>query len=73
MRKSRKMRWAWHVARMERNGCVWEFGGKSEAKKALRRPRHRGRIILKSILEKQDEAEWAGFIWLGIRISGEVL
>jgi hypothetical protein len=32
-----------------------------------------GRIILKSILEKQDGVAWTGFIWLRIRTSGGLL
>ena len=40
--KSRRMRWAGHVARMgERRGVYWVFVGKPEGKRPLGRPRHR--------------------------------
>jgi len=40
--KSRRMRWAWHVARMgEERGVYRVLVGKSEGKRPLGRPRHR--------------------------------
>jgi hypothetical protein len=42
MIESRRMRWAWHLARMgeKRNACRI-FVGKPEGKRLLERPRHR--------------------------------
>jgi hypothetical protein len=39
--KSRRMRWAGHVARMRGERCVQGFGGKPEGKRPLGRPRRR--------------------------------
>jgi hypothetical protein len=54
MIKSRRMRWAGHVAHMEEEmiNAYTIFTGKSEGKRSLRRPQHRWRIILKWILVK---------------------
>jgi hypothetical protein len=42
MIKSRRMRWAVHVARMgEELRCIRGFGGKTEGKRPVGRPRHR--------------------------------
>jgi hypothetical protein len=46
--KSRRMRWAWHVARMgEKRNAYRILVGKSEGKRPLGRPRLGGRIILR--------------------------
>jgi len=40
--KSKKMRWAWHVARMEEGRCVHRvLMGKPEGKRQLGRPKRR--------------------------------
>ena len=40
--KSRRMRWAWHVARMgEKRGCIGSYWGTPEGKRPLGRPRRR--------------------------------
>ena len=40
--KSRRMRWAGHVARMgEERGCIGSWGGKPEGRRPLGRPRRR--------------------------------
>jgi hypothetical protein len=49
--------------------CIEDFGGKA------RRDHYEdldvgGRIILKWILERQDEMVWTGLIWLRIGTSG---
>jgi hypothetical protein len=51
--KSRRMRWAGHVAYMRelRNACSI-LVGKPGGKRPLRRPRRRWKIILESILGK---------------------
>jgi hypothetical protein len=53
MIKSRRMRWAGHVARMgEKRKHIGYWWGKSEGKRPLGRPRHRWWIILGWILER---------------------
>jgi hypothetical protein len=52
MIKSRRMRWAGHVARLgEKRTAYRILVGKPEGKRPLGRPRHRGWIILNWILE----------------------
>jgi hypothetical protein len=47
--KSRRMRWAGHVARMgERRSACMVLGGKPEGKKSFGRPRPRLEIIIKT-------------------------
>jgi hypothetical protein len=54
--KSRRLRWAGHVARIgERRGAYRVLVGKPEGRTPLGRPRLR-RIILKWILERLDGA-----------------
>jgi hypothetical protein len=64
MIKSRRMRWAGHVARM--GGEKRILVGKPEGKRPLGRSRRRWRTILKWILERQDRMVWIGLIWLRI-------
>jgi hypothetical protein len=45
--KSRRMRWAGHVVRMEGRGVHRVLMGRSEGKRPLGRPRRRWRIILR--------------------------
>jgi hypothetical protein len=52
------MIWAEHVTRIP------------EGKRSLRRSRLRCNIILKLILEREDEMAWTGLIWLKIGIGG---
>jgi hypothetical protein len=53
--KSRRMRWAGHVACMrERRGIYRVLVGKPEGKRPLGRLRHRWRIILRWIFGKWD-------------------
>jgi hypothetical protein len=61
--KSRKMRWAGHVARMEEGRNVYRvLVGKPKGKRSLERPRRRlvGEV-------------WSGFTWLRIGIVGGLL
>jgi hypothetical protein len=52
MMKSKRMRWAWHVARMEEKRNIYRIlVGKPEGNRPLGRPRRRGWTILKWILE----------------------
>jgi hypothetical protein len=65
--KSRRIRWAEHVARMvpKRNALV----GNPEGKIPLRRSKRRWEGNIKMDLRK-DAVVWAGLIWLRIRASG---
>jgi hypothetical protein len=71
MIKSRRMRWAGHVARMgeKRNACR-VLVGKPEGKKQLERPRRRWEIILRWIFVREmGWVVWTGLIWLRIGTS----
>jgi len=69
--KSRRMRWAGHVARMEkRRGVYRVLVGKPEGKKPLGRPRGGWRIILRWIFRKWEVGIWTGSSWLGIGTGG---
>jgi len=51
--KSRRMRWAWHVARMgEDRGVHWVLVGKPEGKRPLGRPRCRWEDNIKMDLQE---------------------
>jgi hypothetical protein len=66
--KSRKMRWARHIARMgEQDNAL--LTGKPEGN----RPRCRWVDNIKMDLEKWDGAMWTGLIWLSIGTGGELL
>jgi hypothetical protein len=61
MIKSRRMRWAWHVARMgEKRNTYRILVGKPEGKRPLGSPR-RGWAILKWSLEG-----WHGMDWIDV-------
>jgi hypothetical protein len=61
--KSRRMRWAAHVARMGEKRNVYRLlVRKPEGKKPLGRPRRRWIVTL-----------WTGLVWLRIGTSGELL
>jgi hypothetical protein len=71
MIKSRRMRWAGHVARMGENRNAYRILlGKPEGKRTLGR---QGWTILKRILERYDGMGWIGLIWLRIQTSGGLL
>jgi len=70
--KLRRMRWAWHVARMKQMRNAYS------ARKTKRRDHSEDvgiyeRIILEWILGEQSGKAWTGFIWLRIGTSGELL
>jgi hypothetical protein len=71
MIKSSGVRLAGHAASMGENACRVLVGG-SEGKRPLRRPRRRGGIILKWIVEKLDRMS-TGFTWLRTGTSGGLL
>jgi hypothetical protein len=67
--KSRRMRWAGHVARLvEGRGIYRVLVWKYEGKRTLGRPR----CMLEDLQEVGCVA-WAGLIWLGIRKDGGLL
>jgi hypothetical protein len=66
MIKSRRMRWAWHVARMGAKRSAYRIlVGMLEGKRPLGRPRRRWVDNI-----KMDGMVWIGFIWLRIGTSG---
>ena len=63
--KSRRMRWAGHVARMEEGrGVHWILVGKPNGKRSLGRPRRRWDDNIK--MDLQDVGVWTGSRWLRI-------
>jgi hypothetical protein len=72
--KSRRMRWAGHVARMGegRNVCR-VFVGKPEGKRELERPRSRWEDGIKMDLREIGWGVWSGFTWLRIGTGGGLL
>jgi hypothetical protein len=61
MIKSRRMRWAGHIARMGEKGNAYRiFVGKPEVKRPLRRPRHRRVDNIKIDLRERgwDDMDW---------------
>ena len=73
--KSRRMRWAVRVARMEQGRGVYKvLVGKPEGKRPLGRPRRiDGRIILRWILRKWEGVVGTGWSWLRIGTGGRRL
>jgi hypothetical protein len=71
--KSRRMRWAGHVACMEENrGAYTILVERPEERRPLGRPRCRWGIILKWIFKKLDGA-WTGLSWRRIGTGGGLL
>ena len=65
--KSRKMRWAGHVARIgERRNVFRVLMGKPEGKKPLERPRRRWEDNIKIDLQDVGCGVWNGMSWLRI-------
>jgi hypothetical protein len=74
MIKSRRMRWAGHVARMgEGRGVYRVLFLRPESKRPLGRPRIVGRIILRLTLGRYGSMGRTGFGWLRIGSSGGLL
>jgi hypothetical protein len=72
--KSRRMRWAWNVARMEEGRNVYRvLVRKPEGKRPLERPRRRWEDGVKMDLGEIGWGVWSGFTWLRIRIIGGLL
>jgi hypothetical protein len=72
--KSRRMRWAGHVARVgEKRNAYRLLVGKPEGKRPVGRQGLGGWTILGWILERCDGVMWTGLVWLRIGTSGELL
>jgi hypothetical protein len=72
--KSRRMRWAGHVARMGEERKVYKvLAGKPEGKRPLERPRRRWEDWIRMYLREIGWGMWSGFIWLRIGASGGLL
>jgi hypothetical protein len=74
--KSRRMRWAGHVARMGEGRNVYRvLVGKPEGKRPLERPRRRWEYGLKMDLREigWEGGGWSGFTWLRIGTGGGLL
>jgi hypothetical protein len=72
--KSRRMRWAGHVARMGEERNVYRvLVGKPEGKRPLERPRCRWEDEIKMDLREIGWWVWSGFTWLRIGIFGRLL
>jgi hypothetical protein len=61
--KSRRMRWAGHVAHMGKEKCIKGFGGKSWEKKVAGSPRHRRETNMKTCVQ---EGGWCGRYWIDL-------
>jgi hypothetical protein len=72
--KSKRIRWAGHVARMEKRTTYRLLVEKPEGKRPLGRPRGRcvGNITM-DFVEKRDGVVWTGLVWLRIGTGGELL
>jgi len=72
--KSRRMRWAGHVARMgERRGVYRVLVGKPEGKRPLGRPTRRWENNIEMDLQEVGCGVWTGSSWLRIETGGEHL
>jgi hypothetical protein len=71
--KSRRMRWAGHVARMGEKRNVYRLLiGNPGAKRPLGRPRRRW-ITLRWTFYRLNGVLWTGLVWLRIGAGGELL
>ena len=69
--KSRRMRWAGHVARMgESRGVYRVLVGKPDGKRPLGRPRRRWEDNIKMYVKEVGFGVWTGSSWLRIRLGG---
>jgi hypothetical protein len=72
--KSRRMRWAGHVARMgEKRNAHRLLVGKPEGERPLGRPRRRWVDNIRMDLGEWDGVMWTGLVWLRIGTGGELL
>jgi len=69
--KSRRIRWAGHIARMgERRGVYRILVWKPEGKRPLGRPRHRWEDDIKMDLQEMGCGVWTGSSWPSIGTGG---
>jgi hypothetical protein len=72
--KSRRMRWAGHVARMGEGRKLYRvLVGKPEGKRLLERPRRRWEDGIIMDLKEIVGGVWSGFSWLRIGTVGGLL
>jgi hypothetical protein len=72
--KSRRMRWARHVACMGQERKVYKvLVGKPEGKRPLGRPRRRWEDGIRMDLREIVLGVWIGFDWLGTGTGGGLL
>jgi hypothetical protein len=72
--KSRRMRWAGHVARMaETRGAYRILVGRPEGRRPLGRPRRRWEDNIKMNLREVGWEAWTGLSWLRIGTGGGLL
>ena len=72
--KSRRLRWAGHVARMgERRGAYRVLVGKPEERRPLERPRRKWEDNIKVGLTEVGWGAWTGLVWLRIGTGGGLL
>jgi hypothetical protein len=72
--KSRRMRWAGHVARMgEVSNAYSILIGKPEGRRPLGRPRRRWKDNIQMDLREMGLGMWIGLIWLRIGTDGDLL
>jgi len=72
--KSRRMRWAGHVACIGERRCAYRvLVGKPEGKRPLVRPRHRWEENIKMDLQEVGWVAWTGLIWFRIGTGGGLL
>jgi len=71
--KSRRMRWARHVARTGETNPYKMFVARSEGKRPLGRFRRRWEDNIRMDLSEVGWSVWTGFIWLRIGTSGRML
>jgi hypothetical protein len=71
---SRRMRWAGHVAHMEKERKVYKIlVAKPEGKRPLGRSRHRWENGIRTDLKEIGWGVWIRFDWLRIGTGGELL
>jgi hypothetical protein len=72
--KSRRMRWAEHVARIGEGRNVYRvLVGKPKGRSPQERPRHRWECGIKMDLREIGWGVWSGFTWLRIVTVGGLL
>jgi hypothetical protein len=71
--KSRRMRWAGHVARMGEERKLYSFGGKARRKIPPEISRRRWEDGMKMDLREIGWGVWSGFTWLRIGTGGGLL